>query len=298
MVSPQSKRDAIVFLQEHHEMSERRACGLINHPRSSHRYLSKKADNKALRTRLLALAAERKRFGYRRLYIMLRREGFEVNHKKVYRLYKEENLTVRKRKRKRLVATERTRVVLPQQAGKRWSMDFVHDALAGGRRLRCLNIVDDYTRESLAIEVDHSLPARRVENVLNRLAYTRGLPEAIVIDNGPEFAGKVLDHWAYKNQVKLAFITPGRPVENAYIESFNGKFRDECLNEHWFLSLNHARRIIEEWRHDYNTVRPHSSLGYQTPHSFAKMASLKHNEAAPLLTLASINTEHYNPHGL
>ncbi|WP_155518461.1 IS3 family transposase, partial [Ralstonia solanacearum] len=156
-----------------------------------------------------------------------------------------------------------------------WSMDFVSDGLAYGRRFRCLNVVDDYTRECLVIEVDTSLPGLRVKQVLERLKEMRGLPASITVDNGPEFAGKVLDAWAYEAGVTLSFIRPGKPVENAYIESFNGRFRDECLNEHWFVSMRHARQLIEEWRIEYNTERPHSSLGYLTPVQFAQGSKQK-----------------------
>lgn len=294
MVSPQAKREAVLFLKEQLGFSERLACGLVGQARSSQRYCSTANDNALLRERLVALAGIRKRFGYRRLHILLKREGFSVNHKRLYRLYKQEELSVRKRKRKRTAVTERNKALAPERANIRWSMDFVHDSLANGRRLRCLTIVDDYTRESLAIEVDHSLPARRVCRVLDRLASIRGLPQSIVIDNGPEFAGKVLDHWAYTNKVTLHFITPGRPVENAYIESFNGKFRDECLNENWFTNLSQARALIEAWRQDYNTIRPHSSLNYQTPQAFADAHAFMRTGGAPLHALASTNKEQYN----
>ena len=176
---------------------------------------------------------------------------------------------MRKRKRKRITAVDR--VVRPQPTGpnQSWSMDFVSDGLAYGHRLRCLNVVDDYTRECLALEVDTSLPGLRMAHVLKRIAVMRGLPRSITVDNGPEFAGRALDAWAYQAGVTL-FIRPGKPVENAYIESFNGKFRDECLSEHWFLSLRQAKSLIEAWRIEYNTERPHSSLGYLAPAPFAK----------------------------
>jgi putative transposase len=179
-------------------------------------------------------------------------------------------LAVRRRKRKRIGVIERKPLPKPTRANVSWSMDFVADGMIGGRRLRCLNIVDDCTRECLAIEVDTSITGVRVQAVLERLADTRGLPMSITVDNGPEFDGQVLDKWAYRRAVQLSFIRPGKPNENAYIESFNGKFRDECLNEHWFLSLAHARSIIEDWRIEYNTERPHSSLGNLTPAEFAK----------------------------
>jgi Transposase and inactivated derivatives len=222
-----------------------------------------------LRARIEEIAAIKRRYGYRRVYLRLRREGWEVNCKRVYRIYREAGLAVRRRKRKRIGPFERRPLPKPTAANVSWSMDFVADGLIGGRRLRCLTIVDDCTRECLAIEVDTSITGLRVQSVLNRLADTRGLPQSITVDNGPEFDGQVLDKWAYRSGVQLSFIRPGKPNENAYIESFNGKFRDECLNEHWFISLSHARSIIEAWRIEYNTERPHSSLGNQTPEEFA-----------------------------
>jgi putative transposase len=215
------------------------------------------------------LAAERRRYGYRRLWVLLRREQFLVNHKRVYRLYREEGLMVRRRKRKRMGGAGRVATASACRRNQRWSMDFVADSLAAGRRIRVLTVVDDFTRECLATEVDTSLPGVRVARVLDRVGAQRGLPETITVDNGPEFAGRALDAWAYQHQVQLHFIQPGKPVQNAYIESFNGKLRDECLNEHWFGSLYQARAIVEGWRQDYNGVRPHSALGNLTPDQFA-----------------------------
>jgi putative transposase len=227
------------------------------------------ATNRAVLERLQAHAAVRARFGYRRLHILLEREGLVINHKRVHRIYRAAGLQVRRRHRKRLTRAERISVPLPDQRLARWSMDFTVDTLADGRGFRTLNIVDDFTRECVAIEVDRSLPGLRVARVLDRLHATIGLPQSIVVDNGPEFAGRALDAWAYGRGVTLRFIRPGKPVENAYIESFNGKFRDECLNEHWFISLADAKATIETWRVDYNTVRPHSSLAGATPAHFA-----------------------------
>jgi putative transposase len=199
----------------------------------------------------------------------LKREGLVINHKRTERLYREEGLALRKKRRRKGAAG--IRVILPAatQVNERWSMDFVADSIITGRRFRALTIVDDYSRECPVIEVDTSITGKRVVIILDRLAETRGIPEAITIDNGPEFAGKSLDEWAYRRGVKLNFIRPGKPVENAYIESFNGRFRDECLNTNWFLSLKHARAVIEEWRKDYNEVRPHSSLKGSTPKEYA-----------------------------
>lgn len=255
-----------------------RACGLVGISRSLYRYRGRRPDSAPLRARIEEIATAKRRYGYRRVYIRLRREGWEVNRKRVYRLYREAGLAVRRRKRKRIGVFERKPLPKPLAANVSWSMDFVADGLIGGRRLRCLTVVDDCTRECLAIEVDTSIPGARVQAVLERLSDTRGLPQSITVDNGPEFDGKVLDQWSYRTGVQLAFIRPGKPNENAYIESFNGRFRDECLNEHWFISLAHARRIIEAWRIEYNTERPHSSLGNQTPQEFAAERTKKNEE--------------------
>jgi len=223
-----------------------------------------------LRQKLRELAMVRRRFGYRRLHALLRRDGMAVNHKRVYRLYVEEKLWVRKRNRKRRVAVPRAPMLVPEKVNQVWSMDFVSDALASGRRFRTLNIADDFSREAPAIEVDTSLGGVRVARVLDRLKIERGLPLQIRSDNGPEFVSKAVEQWAYDNGVDWHFIEPGKPIENAYIESFNARFRDECLNENWFTSLPDARQKIEEWRRDYNQRRPHSALGYRTPEEFAQ----------------------------
>jgi putative transposase len=254
-------------------LSERRACALVGMERASFRYRSKRPAQVVLQERLKTLAAERPRWGYRRLHVLLRREGHRINVKRTYRLYRGLGLAVRRRKRKR-VSVERKPLITPAQPNERWSIDFVSDALENGRKIRCLTIVDDFTRECPAIEVDTSLPGLRVIRVLERVAAERGgLPTAIVLDNGPEFAGRALDAWAYTKGITLAFIRPGKPIENAFVESFNGRFRDECLNEHWFTSLADARQIIEGWRRDYNQTRPHSSLGGLTPAEFTKVHS-------------------------
>lgn len=265
------RRAAVTELVARFATSERRACRLVRLARSRWQYRARRPSYDALRARLRELATLRPRWGYQRLHVLLRREGFQVNHKLVLRLYREEGLAVRRRSRRRAAVA---RVPLPQPTAptERWSMDFVSDVLADGRAFRCLTVVDDFTRESLAIEVAHSLPAFRVIAVLERLRATRGLPRSIVCDNGPEFAGKALDCWAHRAGVTLAFIRPGRPVENAYCESFNGRLRDECLNGTWFLSITDAQRLIEHWRQDYNTARPHRGLGGRTPAEFARAA--------------------------
>jgi putative transposase len=268
VVSPQAKRAAVTHLMTTRQMGVTRACGLIGISRSLYRYESKRPDDGPVKDRLTELAGQKRRYGYRRLHVLLLREGWLLNWKRTYRIYREAGLTVRRRKRKRIAGVERQEKMVATKPNQSWSMDFVSDGFVDGRRLRCLNIVDDFTKECLAIEVDTSLPGRRVVNVLERLAEIRGLPTSITVDNGPEFIGKALDAWAYERQLTLRFIEPGRPQQNAYIESFNGRFRDECLNEHWFLSMRHAQAIIADWRVDYNEARPHSALGYQTPKEF------------------------------
>lgn len=254
------------------EISERRACGLLLVVRGTCRYEAViRQANEELRQKLRALAMARRRFGYRRLHALLRRDGLAVNHKRVYRLYVEEQLWVRKRTRKRRVARTRAPLLVPTGPNQAWSLDFVSDALANGRRFRALNVVDDHSREAPAVEVDTSLGGQRVVRVLDRLKVERGLPWQIRTDNGPEFTSRAVEQWAYENGVDWQFIEPGRPTENAYVESFNGKFRDECLNENWFTDLADARQKIEQWRQDYNQARPHSALGYRTPEEFARL---------------------------
>jgi putative transposase len=276
VVGPRAKREAVRVVREEAGFSERRACGLIGMHRGSWRYRRKERNEAALRARLRELAGERPRFGYRRLYIFLRREKagdgtlrWLVNHKRVYRLYREEGLSMRCRKRKRFRAEARVPLALPTRANDVWTMDYTHDQLASGRKFRTLNLMDGYTREALTIEVDTSLPGLRVVRALEQLRERRGMPAAIQLDNGTEFTSHVVDQWAYQNHVALHFIERGKPTQNAFIESFNGKFRDECLNQNWFVDLREARQVIETWRVDYNTVRPHSSLGYRTPEEFA-----------------------------
>jgi putative transposase len=269
MVSPQVKRQAVDVLRDEHELGVTRACGLVGISRSLYSYRSRRTRAGGLRERICELAGEKRRYGYRRIHVLLKREGWRVNRKLTYRIYREAGLAVRRRKRKKIGPFERKLLSRPQSVNCSWSMDFVADGLRGGRKLRCLTVVDDFSRECLAIEVDTSINGRRVTAVLDRLADLRGLPSSITVDNGPEFAGHVLDAWVYEHDVLLNFIRPGKPVDNAYIESFNGRFRDECLNEHWFQSMTHARNIIESWRIEYNTERPHSSLRNLTPVQFA-----------------------------
>jgi putative transposase len=238
-------------------------------PRTTQRYRSRRAPDTVLQERLHALAMERPRWGSPMLYRVLRREGWTINHKRVERVYREAGLTLRRRRRRSRARGRAAPRSVPITPNERWSMDFMSDTLASGRRFRCLTIVDDCTREVPAIGVDTSLPADRVIDLLDRLATTRGLPRAILVDNGPEFCSRAFDAWAYRHGITLQFIEPGKPTQNPFVESFNGTFRDECLNQHWFTSLTHARRVIEAWRQDYNAQRPHSSLRALTPTEFA-----------------------------
>jgi putative transposase len=239
-------------------------------PRASYDYKPVVKNDDELREKIRELAHQRKRFGCPRIHLLLRREGLVINHKRTERIYREEGLSLRKKKRRKTAAVARVILPAPTRSNERWSMDFVTDSIVTGRRFRALVIVDDYSRECPAIEVDTSLGGRRVVQVLERLHETRGLPEVITIDNGPEFAGKTLDEWAYQHGVKLNFIRPGKPIENAFAESFIGRLRDECLNENWFISLKYARDIIESWRIDYNEGRPHTSLGGLTPKEYVE----------------------------
>lgn len=264
-MTPAQRRAAVGRLRERYAFSERRACRLVGIGRTSARYRAVRGDDAAMRARLRALAAERPRFGYRRLHALLRREGIVVNHKRVERLYGEEELAVRRRARKRLARDGRGATPAPVRPDERWGLDFMSDALATGRRIRLLCVLDLFTREALAIEVDTSLPGARVVAVLDRLATERALPADLVLDNGPELTGRALDGWAAARGVRLRFIAPGKPSQNGFVESFNGRFRDECLDQAWFTGLADARATVEDWRRDYNGRRPHSALGYRTP---------------------------------
>jgi putative transposase len=265
-VTPAQRRAAVTWLRERYAFSERRACRLVGIGRASARYRGRPpTDEAGLRGRLRELAAQRPRFGYRRLHALLRREGIVVNHKRVARLYGEEGLAVRRRARKRLSGEGRGAAPAPTRPDERWGLDFMSDALAGGRRIRLLCVLDLFTREALALEVDVSLPGARVVAVLDRLAGERGVPAELVLDNGPELTGRALDGWAAERGVRLRFIAPGKPSQNGVVESFNGRFRDECLASSWFTGLADARTTVEAWRLDYNGSRPHSALGYQTP---------------------------------
>jgi putative transposase len=263
-------------------VSQRRACELIDVSRTVIQYKAKISElNETLRKKLRVLSAKHKRWGVWMMNRILRRDGFHVNHKRIERLYRLEGLSLRIRRRKKLRAVSRMDIPVATQPNERWCMDFVHDKLWNGRGIRCLTLVDKFTRECLALEVDISLGGERVKRVLERLATLRGLPKSITVDNGPEFISRVMDEWAYRNGVELAFSRPGKPTDNAYIESFNGKFRGECLNSHYFSTLAEAKLIIENWRIEYNSLRPHRSLKGLTPdHVFKNFTGITNLEVA------------------
>jgi putative transposase len=269
MVTPAVKREAVAHLVTAHEMSERRACRVIGAERMTVRYRSRRPDDPKLRERLVALARERRRFGYRRLLIFLRREGFVVNHKRLFRLYREERLMVRKRGgRKRALGT-RMPMPVPARPHDLWVLDFVSDQFDSGRRFRILAIYDVCTRRCLAAIADVSLSGKRVARELDCLIARHGRPRTIGSDNGTELTSNAILTWTADTRVDWHYIDPGKPVQNAFIESFNGRLRDEFLNETLFTSLAQARAALEEWRRDYNTVRPHSRIGWLTPAAYA-----------------------------
>ncbi len=272
-------------MQESFGYSIQRSVRLIGTSRSGYYYKAKRAEqDKEVKARLEALSKERIRFGYRRLHILLRREGYEINHKKTHRLYKEAGLALRtKGNKKRRSALRRKEHIYPNRCNEAWNIDFVSDRLNNGRRFRALTIIAGYSRECPHIEVDNSLSGQRVAQVLETLKEEGKKPTVITLDNGPEFISKALDQWAYQNGVKLNFIRPGKPTENGHIESFNGKLREECLSVNWFSTMKEAKEIIEEWRVDYNDRRPHSALNNLTPREFIEQEKRK--------TAAQVNTK-------
>jgi putative transposase len=273
MVTPAAHREAAGYLQATYEMSQRRACRVIDTDRTSIRYQATRPDDGALRERLEALAQERRRFGYRRLHVLLRREGQAVNKKRVQRIYREERLTVRRRGgRKRAMGTRRP-IEIPLAANQRWSLDFVSDQMTDGRRFRILTVIDNCTRECLALVADTSLSGRRVARELDAIIGQRGRPDMIVSDNGTEYTSNAILGWADESGVDWHYIAPGKPQQNGFNESFNGRLRDELLNETLFRSLPHARAVLEDWRRDYNEQRPHSKLGWMTPRDYARAIS-------------------------
>ena len=269
MVTPAGKREAVAHLQNAFEASERRACSALGVDRSSVRYRGERPDDAAVRSRLRELAAIRRRFGYRRLLVLMRREGLVMNHKKFRRLYREERLQVRRRSgRKRALGT-RAPLTIPQGANQRWSLDFLSDAFADGRRFRILAVVDDFTRECLALIADTSLPGLRVVRELEIVIARRGRPAMCVSDNGTELTGMAILRWSQELRIEWHYIAPGKPTQNAFIESFNARLRDELLNETLFTSLAQVRAVLTAWKDDYNNARPHSALGNLTPAEFA-----------------------------
>lgn len=269
-MTPDVKRQAVAHLCEAHGVSQRRACRVLSVDRSTVRYQSKRLDDAEQRNAIKRIAKERRRFGYRRILVMLEREKIFMNHKKLRRIYNEEGLQVRKRGgRKRALGTRRPMIV-PEAANRRWSLDFVSDALTDGRRFRIFAVVDDHTRECLALVADTSLSGLRVTRELDHIIEDRGMPQTIVSDNGTEFTSMAVLKWVQKTGIKWHYIAPGKPQQNAFIESFNGKLRDECLNENLFSTLAEARLTLETWKEDYNTERPHSALGNMTPTEFAR----------------------------
>lgn len=243
---------------------------MIGLSRNTLRYESKPDKDEVLRKRLRELAEERRRSGCQMLHAIAKREGLVINHKRTERIYKEERLSLTIRKRKKRSSYARVAIPRAKKRNELWGLDFLHDSVGNGRKIRILPIIDTFTKECHRIEVDQSIGGRRVTSLLSEASLMQGQPENIVVDNGPEFISNVMDEWAYNRKVKLHFIRPGKPVDNAFMESFNARLRDECLNVNWFRSIEHARKVIEEWRIDYNENRPHSTLGFLTPKEFAQ----------------------------
>ena len=297
MVGPAAKREAVAHLQAAMNLSERRACLIVGADRKMIRYRSRRPDEAELRGRLREIANERRRFGYRRLFILLRREGEPSGINRIYRLYREEGLTVRKRRARRRAVGTRAPILVEAKCNARWSLDFVHDQFACGRRFRVLNIVDDVTRECLAAIPDTSISGRRVSRALTDLISSRGKPGVIVSDHGTEFTSNAILAWSKDHKVDWHYIAPGKPMQNGFIESFNGRMRDELLNESLFFGLDHARNAISEWVSDYNTERPHSALGYATPAQFAATITAIGTDAPPDESSAAAPIAHAAPNG-
>jgi len=258
------------MVREHH-LSERRACRLVGLSRDAYRNPPAATPlNRELKGKIVELAHVRRRFGYRRIHDLLRPHFPGVNHKRVYRLYSEANLAVRKRRKAKRPIAERQPLQPPQAINEIWSMDFVADSLVNGRRIKLLTVADDFTHECVDIVVDHGISGQYVARMLEQAATFRGYPQAVRTDNGPEFTSRAFMGWAQARGIRHLLIEPGRPMQNAFIESFNGKLRDECLNEQWFETLAQARAVLASWRRDYNEVRPHSSLGRIPPALFAE----------------------------
>ena len=268
-------KKVVEYVTACHGYSERRACALTRQHRSTQRKPSRRDPRLELRQRMHEIAQTRIRYGYRRIQIMLRREGWPISRNLVYRLYREEGLALRsKRPRRRKMVIHREARIKPSRPNQVWSLDFVHDQLSGGQKFRILTVVDVYSREGLATEVDYRFRAENVVEVLNRLVRQRGAPKFLFADNGAEFTGHLVDLWAYHHNVRIDFSRPGKPTDNAFIETFNGSLRDECLNLHWFDNLAEAKRLIEAWRIDYNVSRPHMGIGNIPPKEYALQVRL------------------------
>jgi putative transposase len=277
------RREEVRWLWTHYLVSQRRVCGLIQIAESSYRYASRR-DDEELRRRLVAAAQQKPRWGYRRLQIVLDQNGAHVNHKRVYRVYREAGLTMRRKRRKRLLRAGSPRAA-PSGPNQEWALDFVHDTAESGRAFRVLSVIDVYTRECLALEVDTGFAGRRVTRVLEQLVEERGRPLALRCDNGPEFTSRQFLAWCVERGIELVHIEPGKPVQNAHVESFHGRLREECLNVSWFGNLFEARRKIGAWRKEYNEERPHSSLGYRTLAAFARPTAALRSPTAPCAPL-------------
>ena len=272
MVKPAQQRPMVQYLRSTYGLGIRRACRVIPLARSTNKYQSRAPQHTALRQRIRDLALSRVGWGYRRLTTLLQREGWPVGKGLVYRLYREENLLIRPKKHRRRVSHQaRILQSTPNQLNEQWSMDFMSDALVDGRRIRVLTIVDDFSRESVYIGVGSHFRGIQVAELLAKVSHRRSVPKKIRVDNGPEFTSVALDQWAYWNEVQLVFSRPATPTDNAHIESFNARLRQECLNAHWFESIEEARSKIRAWQHQYNEEHPHSALGYLTPNAFAKI---------------------------
>jgi putative transposase len=298
MVGPAAKREAVTHLRGVFEVSERRACTIIAADRKMIRYKSQRAPDTELRTRLRDLANERRRFGYRRLFILLRREGELSGINRIYRLYREEGLAVRKRRGRRKAVGTRAPILVEAKVNARWSLDFIHDQLACGRRFRIFNVVDDVTRECLMALADTSISGVRIARELTILIETRGKPTMIVSDHGTELTSNAILGWTRDHGIEWHYIAPGKPMQNGYIESFNGRMRDELLNETLFLDLDQAQRTITAWVKDYNTARPHSSLGYRTPAVYAEHLTATGRRAALPIGSARWPVAHSAPEGV
>ena len=269
MVRAAQCRTVLSWAKQAYRLAERRACRALGVSRSSIRYRSRRPTRAPLRRRLKELAGVRVSYGYKRLHVLLRREGWSANHKLVYRLYTEEGLTLKRRKpkRRKSLVQRHERPVLGA-VNERWAMDFIHDTLAEGRTIRILSVVDAFSRECVALVARKSFRGEDVAQMLGNAGAERGLPQVIAVDNGSEFTSRALDHWAYWNQVKLDFSRPGKPTDNAHVEAFHASLRRECLSQHWFVDLADAQQTLDAWREDYNNHRPHSSLGQLPPVHF------------------------------